>query len=306
MSGFAVLAEEYLATRRGLGYKLTSQGRVLAGFVRYLDDNGAPAITVEAALGFATQPAHTQPIWWARRLSVVRGFAAYVSAVDPATQVPPAYLLARGVARAEPYLYTPGEIAALMAAARGLRRPLQAATFETLIGLLAVTGMRVGEAIALRRDDLDTQAGMLTVHAGKFGKSRAVPLHPTAVAALGRYADARDAGRPRSRAVTLFVSSVGTALTYNTVRETFAKLADQAGVAAGRKRRPRLHDFRHRFAVETLLGWYRNGDDVAARLPLLSTFLGHVKPTSTYWYLSATPELLAIAAGRLEHQEGQR
>jgi len=306
MSRLALVAEDYVQTRRALGYKLTSQARILAGFVRYLDDIGATRITVETALGFATQPADAHPIWWTRRLSVVRGFATYAQAIDPTTEVPPTGLLPRGVPRAVPYLYTPSEIASVMAAARALRPPLHAATYETLIGLLAVTGMRVGEAIALGCDDVDIDHGLLTVHAGKFGRHRLVPLHASTVDALQRYAQRRDTRWPASRAETFFVSTVGTPLTYNSVREIFAKLADRAGLVARGRCRPRLHDFRHRFAVETLLGWYRSGDDVAARLPLLSTFLGHVKPTSTYWYLSATPELLALAAGRLERREVAR
>jgi integrase len=300
VSRLGLVAEEYLQTRRALGYKLTTQGRILAGFVRYLNDAGATRITVEAALGFATQPAEAQPIWWTRRLSVVRGFATYVHAIDPTTEVPPRCLLARGIPRAVPYLYTPAEITALMTAARALRPPLHAATYETLIGLLTVTGLRVGEAIALGRDDVDVEHGLLTIHSGKFGKDRLVPLHSSTVEALHRYARRRDSRWPAGRAGTFFVSTVDTRLTYNTVRVVFARLVSQAGLRARGASRPRLHGFRHRFAVETLLGWYRSGDDVAARLPLLSTFLGHVKPTSTYWYLSARPELLALAAGRLE------
>jgi integrase len=302
MSRLALLAEEYLQTRRALGYKLTSQARILAGFVRYLDDAGASRITVEAALGFATRPAQAHPIWWTRRLSVVRGFAAYVQAVDPTTEVPPTCLLARGIPRAMPYLYTSAEIASLMAAARTLRSPLPAATYETLVGLLATTGMRVGETIALGRDDVEVERGLLTIRAAKFGKDRIVPLHPSTVEALQRYAECRDARWPACRAGTFFVSTVGTPLPYSSVRVVFARLAEQAGLAPHGRRRPRLHDFRHRFAVQTLLGWYRRGEDVQARLPLLSTYLGHVKPASTYWYLSATPELLGLAAGRLDER----
>jgi len=300
MSRLAVLAEEYLQTRRALGYKLTSQARILAGFVSYQDDAGATRITVEAAMRFATLPADAQPIWWTRRLSVVRGFATYVQAIDPTTEVPPTCLLARGVPRAVPYLYSTAEIAALMTAARALRPPLHAATYETVIGLLAVTGMRVGEVIAMRRDDLDIDQRLVSVHAGKFGKDRLVPVDLSTVEALQRYAQVRDARWPAGKATTFFVSTVDTQLTYNTVRTVFARLAEREGLVARARCRPRLHDFRHRFAVETLLGWYRSDEDVAALLPLLSTFLGHVKPASTYWYLSATPELLALAARRLE------
>lgn len=304
MSRLGHLADEYLQTRRALGYKLASQGRVLRGFVRYLDDRGDSRITVEAALAFATQPAGARPIWWTRRLSVVRGFAAFVQTIDPDTEVPPNSLLARGVSRAVPYLYSASQVAALMATARRLGTPLLAATYETLIGLLAVTGIRVGEAIALNRDDVDLARGVLTIGSGKFGKARMVPVHPSTVQALETYAGRRDEMRPRCAAPSFFVSTVGTRLTYNTVRVTFARLARQAGVEATSQRcHPRLHDFRHRFAVQTLLGWYRSQDDVAARLPLLSTYLGHVKPQSTYWYLSATPDLLALAADRLASSE---
>jgi len=306
MSRLSLLAEEYLQTRRALGYKLTSQARILSRFVRYLDEAGATRITIEAALGFATQPAEAHPIWWTRRLSVVRGFATYVQAIDPTTEVPPTGVLARGIPRAVPYLYAAGEIATLMGAARALRPPLHAATYETLIGLLAVTGMRVGEAIALGRDDVDAERGLLTIHATKFGKDRLVPLHASTAEALQRYTRCRDTRWPAGTAGTFFVSTVGTRLSYNCVRVVFARLADQAGLVARGRCRPRLHDFRHRFAVETLLSWYRSGEDVAARLPLLSTFLGHVKPASTYWYLSATPELLALAAERLEPLEVAR
>lgn len=200
-------------------------------------------------------------------MSVVRGFAAYVQAVDPTTEVPPTCLLARGVPRAVPYLYTPAEIASLMAGARTLRPPLHAATYETLIGLLSVTGLRVGEAIALGGDDVDVEQHLATIRNGKFGKDRLVPLHPSTVEALQRYARSRDTRWPTPRSETFFVSTVGTRLTYNRVREVFARLAARAGLVAHGKCRPRLHDFRHRLAVETLLGWYRSGEDVAARLP---------------------------------------
>jgi integrase/recombinase XerD len=239
---------------------------------------------VEAALGFATEPKEAQPIWWTRRLSVVRGFADYVHAVDPTNEVPPKYLLSQGIPRATPYPYTPGEIAAVMAAARAMRPALHAATYETLIGLLVVSGLRVGEAISLGRDDVDLDDGLLTVRAGKFGKARLVPLHPSTIEALHGYVRCRDTHWPSGR--TFFVSTVGTPLYYNQVRVVFVRLAHQAGLTARGRCRPRLHDYRHRFAVETLIGWYRSGQDVATRLPLLSTYLGHVKPSSTYWYLS--------------------
>lgn len=305
MSRLGQLADEYLQTRRALGYKLTNQGRVLLGFVRYLDDIGVNRITVEASLAFATQPKDAQPIWWSRRLSVVRGFAAFVQTIDPDTEVLPKYPLARGgPPRAVPYLYSASQVAALMTAARSLRTPLLTATYETFLGLLAVTGIRVGEAIALDRDDVDLAQAVLTIRSGKFGKARMVPVHPSTVVALQTYATRRDELRPRCAACSFFVSTAGTRLTYSSVRAIFARLVPQAGIEAlSRRCRPRLHDFRHRFAVQTLLGWYRSDIDVAARLPLLSTYLGHVNPQSTYWYLSATPDLLTLAANRLASSE---
>ena len=291
MSALGQLAEEYLQMRRALGYKLTAQGRILRGFVRYLDNLGATRITVELALDFATQPAHASPIWWTRRLSVVRGFATYVQAIYPDTEVPPGYLLAQGAPRAVPYPYSSADIAALMIAARKLRPALHAATYETVIGLLTVSAMRVGETLA-------------NPTAAYNPRARMVPIHPTTVDALRAYAQRRDELSPDRKSPSFFVSTVGTRLFYNQVREVFARLARQVGLEPLSPRcRPRLHDLRHRFASETLLSWYRSGENVAGRLPQLSTFMGHVKPKDTYWYLQATPELLSLAASRLERPE---
>jgi integrase/recombinase XerD len=280
MSALGELVAEYLAIRRALGYKLTKQAQILAGFVSYLEDLGATRITVEAALGFATQPTAANPIWWKQRLSAVRSFARYVAAVDPANEVPPSNLLTAAIPRAVPYLYSASEIADLMTAATVLRPALCAVTHETLIGLLAVTGMRVGEAIALGLDDVDLDHGLITIRFSKFNRERIVPLHPSTVVALASYASRRDAHFPVRRTTSFFTSSIGTRLGYSSVQRSFARLVREVGLESRSARcRPRLHDFRHRFAVETLLGWYRSGDDVAAKLPLLSTFLGHVKPT---------------------------
>ena len=251
---------------------------------------------------WATAPADTDPVWWSRRLSVVRCFARHLHAIDPDTEVPPAHQLPRSTSRAVPYPYTPGDITALMTAAAALRSALQAATYPALIGLLSVTGMRVGEAIKLNRDDVDFDQGTVSIRLGKFGKSRLLPLHPTTLAALHAYAHRRDVLCPSPATTALFVSTVGTRLTYNSVRVIFAGLTRQAGLLPRSARcRPRLHDLRHRFAVQTLLDWYQADADIAARLPLLSTYLGHVRPGTTYWYFEATPELLALATDRIEH-----
>ena len=296
---------DYLALRRALGYKLGRAGKLLAQFVTYLEELGADTLTTDRALAWATLPASADSSWWSHRLSVVRGFAAYLETIDPATEVPPTDLLPWRRCRATPYLYCDEEIAALIAQAETLRTPLRVATYQTLIGLLAVTGMRVGEAIRLDRDDVDVDQGLLTIHNSKFGKSRELPLHPTTVDAVHRYLCRHD--RPRSAASTaaVFVSIVGTRLLYCNVQHTFSQLVHRAGLEArSASCRPRLHDLRHSFAVRTLLDGYRGNDDVANRLALLSTYLGHVNPGTTYWYLSAAPELLELAGGRLERHLG--
>ena len=232
---------------------------------------------------------------------MVRGFARHLHTLDPATEVPPAGLLPQRTRRATPYLYTGEEVARLMAAARALPSPLVAATYETLVGLLETTGMRVGEAARLDRADVDLDDGVITVVAGKFGRWREVPLQPGTVEALSSYARRRDALCPEPKAPSFFVSNTGTMLIPACVRQRFGQLVRTAGLRPRSPRcRPRIHDFRHGFAVATLLDWYRAGVDVQARLPLLSAFLGHVDPASTYWYLEATPELLALAAVRQE------
>jgi integrase len=235
-------------------------------------------------------------------MGLVRGFARHLQAFDPATQVPPTDLLPRPARRAIPYLYSDTDLGALMKATRALRSPLRRATYDTLVGLLAVTGMRIGEAIRLDSDDLDWTNGLLTVRHSKFGKSRQVPLHPSTVEALAAYAQLRDQLCPQPTAQSFFVSISGARLIYNDVHWTFLQLVRRAGLQRRSATcRPRPHDLRHTFAVRTLLDWYRAGLDVEARLPLLSTYLGHFEPSNTYWYLSAAPELMALASQRLEH-----
>jgi integrase/recombinase XerD len=295
--------EEYLRIRRSLGFKLERDGKLLAQFIGYLHDQGADTITVDHAVAWVSLPAGGRG-WLAFRMSVVRGFAAYLHTLDPAVPVPPADLFSSGPHRAVPYLYSEEELAALVAAADTLRYPLQRATYRTLICLLAVTGLRVGEAISLDDADLDVEHGVLTV-TGKFDKPRQVPLHPSSVAALEAYRRRRRAAHPHPGTPALFVSTPGTRLIYVNVSSTFVTLVRRAGLAPRSALcRPRPHDLRHSFAVATLLDWYRDGGDVAARLPLLSTYLGHVEPANTYWYLHAAPELLAEAAQRLDAHLG--
>ena len=297
----APAAQEYLAMRRSLGYKLRPQGRLLLEFVGYLHDIGADTITTEAAVAWATQPSGADPIWWQRRLSVVRCFARHLKTLDPACQIPPTDLLPVRYQRKAPHLYSSAEIAALVHAAGLLAAPLPAATYQALISLLAVSGLRVGEAVGLDHGEVDLDAGLLIVVNGKFGKSRQVPLHPSTVAMLRGYCARRDRLCPTPATRGFFVSTTGTRLLVGGVDRVFTQLLALAGIPTppGR-RRPRVHDLRHSFAVATLLDWYRHGVDVHARLPVLSAFLGHVAPASTWWYLHAAPELLALAAQRLD------
>jgi integrase/recombinase XerD len=292
-------AGDYLEMRRSLGYKLRGEGRMLAGFAARLDEQGQPTITISAALAWATESPDAAPAHRRRRLSVVRGFARYLATMDPACQIPPADLLVAPSHRPPPYIYSAEEIAALIHAAETIGAPLPSATMQALISLIAATGLRVGEALALDRTDAGMDVGTLTV-TGKNDQVRLVPLHPTTAAMLAGYAARRDRLCPHPASPAFFITSTGRRAAQRGVAETFARLVALAGIAAppGR-RRPRVHDLRHTFAVTTLTRWYREGADVQAQLPVLSAYLGHSCPEATYWYLQATPELLALAAGRL-------
>ena len=290
----------YLAVRRSLGYKLARAEKLLAQFITYLEEAGAATVTTDLAVAWATLPGGDAN-WHAHRLGVVRGFAAYLHTIDPAAEIPPAGLIPARPRRATPYLYSDADIAALIAAVASLRFPLRAATYQTLIGLLAVTGMRVGEAIRLDGADLDLAAGVVTVRQSKFGKSRLLPLHPSTTAALRGYLRLRDRVCPRPRTAAVFISPAGTRLLYCNVHATWKLLVASAGLhARSAACRPRIHDVRHSFAVRSLLDAYATGQDGQARLALLSTYMGHADPSHTYWYLSAAPELLALAGQRLE------
>lgn len=298
MSGLDSQLAGYLRVRRSLGHQLTGAEFQLRQFLAWLDQAGATVITTDLALAWAVAPGASQ-VYHAQRLSAVRGFAAWLHTADPATQVPPAGLLPARPARSLPYLYRPGEITAIIDAAGRLRHPAAQLAYATLIGLLASTGMRVSEAIGLQRGDVLAGEGLVRVTRSKFGKSREVPLHPTAAAALERYARRRDELFPGRQAAFL-VSSAGTPLVYRTVLWVFGRLLQLAGVQAGPGQpQPRIHSLRHSFAVATLTGWHRDGADVPALLPLLSTYMGHTDPKSTYYYMQATPELLALAAARV-------
>jgi integrase/recombinase XerD len=306
MSPLHKVLAEYLVVRRALGFKLERAGHLLPHFIAFLDRHGARTVTTDLALAWARLPSAAHPDWWAARLGLVRSFAKYLQTLDPRTEVPPAQLTRRPVRRATPYLYSQAEVARLIHAAQGLRPLLRSQTYATLIGLLAVTGMRIGEAIGLDRLDVDCAHAVIVVRASKFGKSRELPLHKTTAMALAAHLRLRNKLCPHPRTPAFFVSQRGTRLIYQNVHFTFLRLARAAALRPRSVRcRPRIHDLRHTFAVRTLLDWYRRGSNVEAHLPRLSTYLGHSGPTFTYWYLSAAPELMALAAARLERTLGR-
>lgn len=307
MSALRVELDRYLVIRRALGFKLARAELLLKDFCRYLDTIGADIVTTDNAFAWASSPPNGNSSWWGHRLSVVRAFARHLHAIDPAHEVPPAGLVPARPHRAVPFLYSDADIAALMIAAGQFRSPLRAATFETLVGVLTVTGLRIGEALRLDRDDVDLAEGVLHIRDTKFGKSRQVPVHPSTTEALAAYAHRRDTLSRPPRDKAFFVSTAGTRLLYCNAHLGWLELVRRAGIGPRSPRcRPRPHDLRHTFAVRTLLDWYRDGADVAAHMPLLSTYLGHVHPANTYWYLSAAPELLALVAARLDTADRAR
>jgi integrase len=297
--------DDYLALRRSLGFKLRDAGVGLMNFASFMEQQEAQSITTRLALDWAQQPRDAQPAHWAQRLSFVRGFARHHVATDPSTEVPPPGLLPYRPARARPYLYSHDEVRRLLAQALQLpdASGLRPWTYNALLGLLSVTGLRVGEALRLRLADVDLDAGVLTVRGTKFGKSRLVPIHPSTRDVLANYRTRRTQHLRGRDAAYFFVTRTGNQLDGGDVRRTFYSLSRKAGLRGqDDSRGPRLHDFRHRFAVETLMGWYRSGEDAERRLPVLSTYLGHVHVSDTYWYLSAHPQLMALAMARVERR----
>ncbi len=303
MSTLSTHVEDYLRLRRSLGFKLERAGLLLPQLVAYLEAAGATTVTSDLAIAWARLPERAQPNHLAMRLAIARGFARYLQTIDPATQVPPAGVFPTRRQRPAPYLWSAGDIPRLLEATRALRPPLRAATHQTLFGLLAVSGMRLGEAIGLDRDDVDLEGGVITIRHAKFDRSRLVPLHPSSSEALRAYAAERDRLCPRPHTRTFFLSSVGTSLTRSGVDKTFRQITTAIGARTATVH-PRVHDLRHGFAVDTLIRWYRAGVNVEDRIGVLSTYLGHVAPADTYWYLSATPELMALAAERLDLRFG--
>ncbi len=294
--------DEYLQIRRALGHELADAARLLPRFVDHLDALGVETITVESALAWVTEPeVDAFSSVCMRRMTAVRGFARHMSGIDPATEIPPLGLVSFRPRWRQPFVYSDDDVVALMnEVPRHVPTPLRAATFQTMIGLLAATGMRIGEVIALERRDVDWIDAVITVRSSKFNKSRELPVDASTMSALGDYAARRDPLVPEPVSSMFFVSGKGTPIIYTDFGEKFRAIVRAAGIGANSTFPPRVHDLRHSFAVNTLVRWYRDGVDVGASLARLSTYLGHRAPGHTYWYLSATPELLGLAAARLE------
>ena len=294
--------EEYLAFRRGLGFDLETAGWMLLNFARYADGIGHKGhVTTDLAVKWALSASSRDSAEPIRRLTAVRQFARHRAVFDPATEVPPTGLLGHRPRRKQPHIYSSAEVSSLLRQA-SLLRPrdgLRPKTYVAFFSLLLSTGLRLGEACRLMPDDVDLASGVLTIRETKFRKSRLVPLHPTATVALIRYADHRNT--PRTRPGCFFRTDRAPALKPHTVKMTFRRMRDRLGwTAHGRARRPRILDTRHTFAVRRLLRWYEDGADLDRKILALSTYLGHARPTDTYWYLSAVPELMALTSERFE------
>lgn len=305
MKTLAEHLEDYLKLRRRLGFKLVKAGHELLNFVLFLEQKKARFITIKLALQWAQSTTCRQ--MQADRLGVVRGFARYLSALVPRTEIPPEGLILFKQHRKTPYLYSDKEVVRLIKAARQLRSAdkLRPSTYSTLFGLLAATGMRIAEAICLDRKDVDLKHSLLTLRQTKDSKWRLVPIHPTVRAKLREYARCRDRLCPRPACANFFITEQGKALVYITVHKWFIHLSHQIGLRQPTDHRgPHIHDLRHRFAIQTLLKWYRNDQDVELHLADLTTYLGHGTVAGTYWYISAIPELLKLATDRLEREQG--
>jgi integrase len=299
------LANEYLAERRGLGFDLTIPGGQIVAFARFVDATGhTGALTTEVVLdwvrGKATRAA---PLTWAHRLRILRPFAKHLTRLDPATRFPMAPIFGPDYPRLTPHIYSDAEIGELLAAARrlppeGTLRPI---TYETIFGLIACSGLRISEVLNLRWGDVDVARALLTVRQTKFRKSRHVPLHATAVAALERYMDARARHGATSADAPLFLSSSGGPLPKRTVHGVFQKIRTQQGwINRGAHAEIRIHDLRHAFICRRVQLWHDGGADIDNAMAALSTYVGHVKISDTYWYLTGVPDLMAVAGRRFE------
>jgi integrase/recombinase XerD len=301
MSILSSRLEDYLSMRRGLGFKLKSDGTALLSFVAFMELNNATRITNELAFSWATLPKNVKANHWSCRLRFVRGFASYCHAFDQCSVVPPSQLLPASQQRSSPYFFSDVDIKQLLqlCLVQDDSAGVSGKTTHCILSLLCTTGLRISEALRLDVDDFDAEKGILYVRVSKFGKSRLIPLHPSVVALLMDYLSSAKSLTTVLEPVALFRNATAQRPSYDNIYRRFRRLSNVFPDQLGR-RRPRLHDLRHRFAVKTLLNWYHDGIDVQRWLPVLSTYLGHVEVRDTYWYISACPELMDAARQRLE------
>lgn len=305
MSRLDAQLDDYLRLRRALGYRLEREEQWLRQLVGYLQAAGSDSLTSELTISWARLPATAQPRHWVQRLGCARKFAGYLRTLDPSTEIPPSGVFPAERHRPMPYLWSAEQIALLLNTAGELRPPLRGLTYQTLFGLLFVSGMRLGEAVGLHRGDVDLDTAVITIRHAKFDRPRIVPLHPTVTGALRDYAAQRDQLCPVPGPEAFFLSSRGSVLQRTQVDKTLRQLTTAMGIRTATVH-PRAHDLRHSFAVHTLIRWMREGGSVDEHIAVLSTYLGHVSPAGTYWYLTAVPELMELAAGRLQLPAGVR
>lgn len=297
----------YLALRQALGYKLRTHRSSLKNFVQFASEKDSTTITTQLALTWAMMPDGSNPSWWAYKLRMIHHFALYVQGRDHTAEVPPLSLLPYGQQRPKPYIYSEGEISRLLAAAKALpcRKGLRGLTYSTLFGLIWVTGLRISEAVALDKKDVNYDNQLLTIRNTKFGKSRLIPVHVSTANALAHYGRCRDQIFPKDQSPSFFVSTLGKRSTTAIAQLTFKQLCSKIGIRdTSHDIRPRIHDMRHSFALKSLIDIYKRDKDVEQAVYALSCYLGHVGPSSTYWYFSAVTELLELARDRLERKRG--
>ena len=295
--------KEYIAYKRKLGVQLHTEAWQLLRFAKYADKSGHTGpVTTELALKWACLPQKSSQPYQAFRVRIVRRFAKYQAIFYPKTEIPPPRILGPNYRRTEPYIYSQQEISALLGACSQLRPVdgLRPRTYATLFGLLACTGLRISEALKLSRDDVDLTNGVMLIAKTKFRKSRLVPIDISVLKVLSKYADFRDQYHPIAKSKKFFLSEKGSSLVHSTVAHTFIKLRKKLGWRTKGQRQPRIRDLRHSFACRRLLLWYEQGVDINHAIYSLSTYLGHVGVSNTYWYLTGVPELFAIAVKKFE------
>jgi len=302
---WATRLETYLAYRRSSGFELKIDAKQLASFARLADQRRAEHLTLDLALDWAQASRSPRPLSWARRIEVLRGFANFCLRSDPETVVPPSQMFGRAHRRLVPHIYTRQELQTLLQATGRLAGMLRPTTYRTLFGLLAATGLRISEALALTRSDVDLGAGVLEIKDTKCHQHRLVPLHSSVTPHLRTYAQQRDLLVTCPHSDRYFLRDDGHSVNQRGALYALHTVCDELGLhARGDYPRHRLHDLRHTFIVHSVLRFYEEDQDVDAGLSALSIYVGHANITDTYWYLTGVPELMAIAAERFHQYAG--